>query len=359
MAVFFTGFAGFLGSSLLPRIAARRENEEILCLVQPKFMAAAEDALARIAGSHPDLASRVRLVPGDITTAGLGISPETRREITEAWHLAAVYDLSVERDLAFRVNVDGTRHVLDFLEGGAALERLHYVSTCYVSGRYRGRFMEADLEKGQTFNNYYEETKHLAEVEVRRRMKAGFPATVYRPAVVTGDSATGATQKYDGPYYVIRWIVKQPRVAIMPTVGRVDETSLNVVPRDWLIAAIDHLAALERSRGVTYQLADPDPPSIREMLQAIAGRAGKTLVRIPLPLGLAKWSIDHVPGVHSLMEIPSSAVDYFVHPTRYDTSNTEGDLEGSGLSMPRFEDYCGNLVRYVEQHPDVPSVAMA
>ena len=55
-----------------------------------------------------------------------------------------------------------------------ALDRLHYVSTCYVSGRYVGIFGEEDLDKGQTFNNYYEETKYLAEVEVQARMRAGY-----------------------------------------------------------------------------------------------------------------------------------------------------------------------------------------
>ncbi len=357
MAVFFTGFPGFLGSSLLPRIAARRSGEEIRCLVQPKFMSLAQEALAKIADAQT--AARVRLVAGDIATPGLGLPADLAADLTEVWHLAAIYDLSVAREPAFRVNVEGTRNVLDFAAASRALERFQYVSTCYVSGRYAGRFMEADLETGQAFNNFYEETKHLAEIEVRRRMDRGMPATIYRPAVVTGDSATGATQKYDGPYYVIRWIVKQPGIAVMPTIGRIEENSLNVVPRDWLIEAVDRLSGMERSRGVTYQLADPEPPSIREMLETIAEEAGKTLVRVPLPLGLAKWSIDSVPGVYRLMQIPSSAVDYFVHPTTYDTTNTARDLSGSGLALPRFRDYCGSLVRYVQQHPDVPSAAMA
>ena len=110
-----------------------------------------------------------------------------------------------------RINVDGTRNVLDFAQEARNLRRLHYVSTCYVSGRTAGVFTEHDLEKGQSFNNYYEETKYLAEVEVQQRMRAGLPTTIYRPAIVVGDSRTGATQKYDGPYFVIRWLLRQPR----------------------------------------------------------------------------------------------------------------------------------------------------
>jgi thioester reductase-like protein len=79
------------------------------------------------------------------------------------------------------------------------LRRLHYVSTCYVSGRWAGIFRETDLVKGQRFNNFYEETKYLAEVAVAAARDNGLPTTIYRPSVVGGDSTTGATQKYDGP----------------------------------------------------------------------------------------------------------------------------------------------------------------
>ena len=70
-----------------------------------------------------------------------------------------------------------------------------------------------DLQVGAPFNNFYEETKHLAEVEVRQRMAAGLPATIYRPAIVVGDSHTGETQKYDGPYFIMQWMLRQPKFA--------------------------------------------------------------------------------------------------------------------------------------------------
>src|SRR5262249_44829249 len=150
----------------------------------------------------------VVLVVGDITAPdlALGGGAPARDDVRAIYHLAAVYDLSVARDLAVKVNVDGTRHVLDWAGACPHLERLHYVSTCYVSGRYAGVFTEEDLEKGQTFNNFYEETKWQAEVLVRGRMQSGLRATIYRPSIVVGDSTTGATQKLDGPYYFLRWL---------------------------------------------------------------------------------------------------------------------------------------------------------
>ena len=69
-----------------------------------------------------------------------------------------------------------------------------------MSGDHDGEFAEDELDEGQEFLNHYESTKFEAEVLVRRAMKAGLPATIYRPGIVVGDSRTGETQKYDGPY---------------------------------------------------------------------------------------------------------------------------------------------------------------
>src|SRR5205823_10114808 len=120
--------------------------------------------------------------------------------LTSAHHLAAVYDLAVTRALGMKVNVEGTRNVVAFLSGCRRLERLHYVSTCYVSGTATGVFRERDLDVGQRFKNHYEETKFLAEVEVTR---SGLPVTVYRPSIVVGDSRTCVTGKFDGSFFTL------------------------------------------------------------------------------------------------------------------------------------------------------------
>ncbi len=258
-----------------------------------------------------------------------------------------------------RVNMNGTRNVLDFAEGVSTLRRLHYVSTCYVSGRYAGLFSEDDLEKGQRFNNYYEETKHLAELEVRGRMRGGLPTTIYRPAIVVGDSRTGVTQKYDGPYFVIRWLLRQPFIAVLPTVGNPSVARVNMVPRDYVVDAISYLSSLEVSAGKVYQLADPAPLTVRELIQLVGHATRRIVVRIPLPIALAKFAIDRVPGVYRLMKIPSAAIDYFVHPTLYTCASTLADLEGSGVKVPPLPTYVDRLVDFVRRHPGIGSTPMA
>ena len=346
----FTGYPGFLGSELLPRLLRRDPEAVAVCIVQPKFAALATERML----ASP-FASRIRLVEGDITQPNLGLR-EPVRDVTEVCHLAAVYDLMVPRAVGMRVNVEGTRNVLDFAAASPSLRRVHYVSTCYVSGSYPGVFTEDDLEKGQTFNNFYEETKYLAEIEVRRRMRGGLPATIYRPAVVVGDSTTGATQKFDGPYFVIQWLLRQPGLAVLPVAGDPKRYRFNVVPRNFIVDAIEALSARPESVGRTYHLADPEPLTVDETIDAVASATGRKVLRVPMPKSVAKFALDHVPGMYRLMRIPSAAVDYFVHPTLYDTTNTRRDLT---IPVPHLRDYLPRLIEFVRAHPEIGSEAMA
>jgi thioester reductase-like protein len=358
--IFFTGFPGFLGSQLLPRVLARSPEHEALCLVQPGYLALARERAAAITAAH-GLDGRIRIEAGDITEPRLGLADARgiQRETREVFHLAAIYDLSVGRKPARRVNLDGTRNVLDFAGECPLLHRVQYVSTCYVSGRWPGVFSESDLEVGQEFNNHYEETKYLAEVEVQHAMRAGLPATVYRPAIVVGDSATGETQKYDGPYFVMQWLLRQGPVAVMPVVGEATRTELNVVPRDFVVDAISYLSARPASEGAVYHLADPHPLTVDEILELLGRIMDKRILRVPLPIGVAKGAIRYLPGVYPLMRIPHSALDYFVHPTRYATEQTQAALAGSGIAVPRFAEYAARLLAFMRQHPEVGAQAMA
>ena len=354
--LFVTGVPGFLATALLPRLLRRRPGARAVCLVQPRFLAAARRALAALALTDPPLASAVDLVEGDIAEPRLGLAATPfQPEVSEVFHLAAVYDLGVERALAMRVNVDGTRAVLDFASSCPRLARLHYVSTCYVSGRYPGRFFESDLDRGQAFNNAYEETKFIAELDVRARQEGGMPTTIYRPSIVVGDSTTGETTKYDGPYAAFRWLQRQGPIAIMPTVGRIHRTLLNVVPRDFVVTAIEHLSATADAVGRTYHLADPDPLTVGAVLEAYARVARQRLVRVPLPHRIAR----RVPR-----RCRRSAGGWASQPSRSTTSCTRPSTTRpwrARTSHPRGSRCHGSttisasLVEYMRRHPERPA----
>lgn len=355
---FCTGFPGFLGSALVGRLLARSEDT-VTCLVQPSYRETAERRADELTDEAAVSRDRLRLVEGDITDRDLGLAEYDRlRDAADVvYHLAAVYDLGVEADVADRVNVDGTDHVLAFAEA-ADVERFHYVSTCYVSGRYDGTFSHADLDVGQSFNNHYERTKFEAEVAVQERMAEGLPATIYRPAIAVGDSRTGETQKYDGPYYLLSLLRRQPRLAVAPAPARPDDHTLNVVPREYVVDAIAELSGRADTVGEVFQLCNPHPPTIGRLIRALGRASDRVAVPVPGTVGLSYAVLSRLPGLADSLGVEPESLPYLAHETEYTDANTRRALAGTGVRCPLFESYVARLVAYVRSHPQVDDAAM-
>ncbi len=179
--ILVTGFPGFIATRLLRELFRRDESLEVTALVQQKFFRVAEASRARLAEEIEGVTSRLKFVPGDITSENLGITGPERlaEEITGIFHLAAAYDLTIPRSVGMKVNVEGTRNVVSYAGRCRNLKRLDYVSTVYVSGKHKGVFTEEDFDLGQNFKNYYEETKFLAEKIVRN--KEDIPSVILFP----------------------------------------------------------------------------------------------------------------------------------------------------------------------------------
>ncbi len=356
-----TGFPGFLASEFIERILSQTDDH-FICLVQEKFVQQSQVMMDQIIAKNLSANGRIQLITGDITLKGLGIQdqikPEQKRDIQTVDHFAAVYDLNVSESVARLINVTGTENVLDYIADLPSLSRFNYVSTCYVSGRIEGIFRETDLEMGQKFNNHYESSKFEAEVLVKNLVRGGLPATVFRPSVVVGNSKTGDTQKFDGPYYVMQWLLRQNKVAWLPDMGHGNETRINVVPSDFVLDAMVQISKSPQSMGKTFALADPHPPTIEETIQIMAKACDKKVARIPLPKRMVKGALGAVPGLETWLGIPRSALDYFVHPTLYDVSQTHAALMGTGIECPQFQSYAATLVNFMRAHPNVRNQAM-
>src|SRR5829696_3028416 len=256
-----TGYPGFIGRRLAAKLLDEHPDLPVAALVEPRMLDAAKEAAA---GTE-----RIELVAGDIAERGLGLDDATYKrltsEVTHVFHLAAIYNLAVPLTVATRVNVGGTGNVLELCLAAKGLERLAYVSTAYVAGTRAGVVYEHELVMGQGFKNHYESTKFQAEVWVRELM-GRVPTTILRPAIVVGDSRTGETEKFDGPYYVLRAISRAQRLGrSLPQFGRSD-AAFNVVPVDYVVAAIAAAAADPATLGETLHLVDPEPLSARELV---------------------------------------------------------------------------------------------
>ena len=348
--IFLTGFPGFIAYRLLRRLAA--EGARFLLLVQPALAERGQTELKSIAQQAGRSLSDFTLLAGDITQPQLGMSAAdlemARSESTIVFHLAAVYDLAVARDVALRVNVEGTRNVNEFAGSLPALGHYHYVSTCYVAGKRTGRIFENELRHEAGFRNYYEETKYLAELEVEA-LKSELPITIHRPAVVCGDSRTGETAKYDGIYYLIRYLLKWPSVLSAFNIGNSD-VALNLVPVDFVVEAMATIARDPLSLGKTIQLADPAPLTTRELFNTIASSLAGRESRLTIPASLVEFSL-MLPLAPKITGLPHSAVPYFFLKQSYDTGGSSELLKPHGVSCPPFRRYVRTIVDYAARHP--------
>jgi len=348
-----TGFPGFIGRRLVAQLLEGDPELKIVALVEARMLAPAEAAARELDES------RIELITGDIAAPRLGLGNETYErlasEVTVVEHLAAIYDLAVPLEIAQRVNVDGTGNVLDFCEACTSLERLNYVSTAYVAGDRTGVVYEHELALGQSFKNHYESTKFQAEVWVRERFDR-VPTTIYRPAIVVGDSKTGETQKFDGPYYVLRFIDASTRRHLpVPNIGR-GVVPFNVVPVDFIVDSMVALAKEPKAVGETVHLCDPSPLSAHDMFGLLCRQlAGKepayTVPAAPVAASLRSKSLRTFFG-----GVPRETIRYMNHPVRYDTRKATELLAAAGLSCPGFASYAPAMVEFFRAHKEDPAL---
>ena len=355
--VFFTGFPGFIGTRLVRKLLSADADLRVAALVEKKMGDRAREAAGKIDGGD-----RIEVLEGDIAEQGLGLTAEQRErltaEVTVAYHLAAIYDLAVPADIAQKVNVDGTGNVLDLLADCEKLERHNYVSTAYVAGDRTGHVYEHELLMGQGFKNHYESTKFQAEVWVRHSMDR-IPTTIYRPAIVVGDSRTGETQKFDGPYYILRTVQRAVRMkSPVPQFGKAS-APFNVVPVDFVIDALFAATLDPQAVGETLHLVDPDPITAAELARQLTVEYAGKEPAYKVPPKAVELSLHSKTVRKAFHGAPAESIVYLNHPVRFDTRRASDLMARSELRCPRFEEYVKPMVDFFRQHEDDPAFAPA
>jgi nucleoside-diphosphate-sugar epimerase len=171
---------------------------------------------------------------------------------------------------------------------------------------------------------------------------------------VVGDSETGETDKFDGPYFVLNALRRLPKYTLMTRIGSGTET-VNLVPVDFVVEAMTHLLGTEGHEGTVFHLADPRPLTTRALLGLFADLLDKHVACVPVPLSLARGLM--ATGVGRMLGIAPELIDYFDHPSRYDASNARAALDGTGIACPTLPDYAPTMVEYARRH-DARSSAM-
>ncbi|WP_020661765.1 SDR family oxidoreductase [Amycolatopsis benzoatilytica] len=354
---FVTGATGFLGKRLVARLLARRDTAAVHVLVR-------NTSRERLAALARDWPNSDRLVPavGDLTEPLLGLDPAGYDGVDHVVHLGAVYDLTADEAANRSANVEGTRNVLAFAAAaGAGL--VHHVSSIAVAGDHAGRFTEADFDLGQSFSSPYHATKFEAEKLVRA---AGLPFRVYRPSAVVGDSRTGEMDKVDGPYYFLPAISRLAALPRQLPLLAPDLGATNLVPVDYVVAAMEYLMHRDAPSGSTYHLASPRPQKLHEVYNAFARVAGAPRVRTTVPSGLLRATasrlaavVDRVPtgratraAVLTELGVPLEVLPHLNAEVEFDTARTTSELYGSGVHLAELPNYAEPLYRYWRAHLD-------
>ena len=280
MHVVITGGAGFIGKKLASALLARgtletasgRQTIERLTLFDVvRAEGLAEDArLTSIAGNITDFAEVHRAI---------------RDDVGGVFHLAAIVSANAEEDfdLGMRVNLEGTRHVLEACRALPQPARLVFASSVAV---YGGDMPEV-LDDGTilTPQTSYGAQKAIGELLLNDYSRKGFvdgralrlPTIVVRPGRPNRAASTFASS-----------IIREPlagQEAICP-VGR-DAAMYILSPRRVVEALVRAFALPPEAFGVTRMLTLPGiTVSIGEMVDALREVAGEQVA------ARVKWQPD-------------------------------------------------------------------
>ncbi|MEO0437017.1 MAG: SDR family oxidoreductase [Pseudomonadota bacterium] len=348
MNYFITGGTGFIGRFLVPKLLDRGATLHLL--VRKESMAKIE-ALRELWGADED---QVIAVEGDLSKTRLGVKPAWIKKhagkIQHFFHLAAIYDLEADAESQRVSNVNGTRQALALsraLKAGC----FHHVSSIAAAGLYEGTFTEDMFEEAGDLHHPYFLTKHESEGLVRKEKELKW--RIYRPGMVVGHSETGEMDKIDGPYYFFELLRNISKVTpeglplVMNKAGL-----LNIVPVDFVVNAIDHLAHVKGHDNECFFVTDPEGVRVGELLEVMLEAAQGPKLR-SLNLGvvdkatkLAGDSISRIAPVKALgsraiarLGIPPQVMAYLNYPTRFDSRKTQALLAKADIRCPPIDSY--------------------
>src|SRR4051795_6473252 len=364
MAYFVTGATGFIGRHLVEQLLKR--DGEIYVLVREGSLDKLQE---RIDQWGPEAKERVKPVTGDLGEKRLGVGDEQVAELKAAgidhfFHLAAIYDMTADDERNEELNVKGTRNAVA-LANAVEAGILHHTSSIAAAGEFKGLFREDMFDEGQKLPSAYHRTKF--ESEKIARTEAKVPWRIYRPAIVVGNSKTGEMDKIDGPYYFFK-AIQQLRHMLpewVPLIGP-EMGYTNIVPVDFVAAAMDHIAHEPDLDGQAFHLTSPKSQRSGEVMNAFAAaaHAPRMAMRIDsrliqaLPTGAVGMAMK-LPAVKNVRRailsdygIPDEVLDYVGLTAQFDTRDTERALAGSGIEVPELDTYAEKLWDYWERHLD-------
>ena len=316
-------------------------------------------------GPQPDVAPGVRVVAGDILAGPtLGMDESTaaalRSRVTAIVHAAALTRFDAHLDAARQTNLTGTAQVLAFAAQCPRLVRFCALSTVYVAGRRTGTILEPELEHDRGFVNHYEQSKYESE-QLLRGWMARLPIAVCRLSTTLGDSASGRVDRPAAIHQAMRFL----HHSLLPMIPGTPESPVDVIPTDYAVAAVRHLAGPGFVAGGTFHIcAGTDAPREDELIDltvdtfllhrpAWRRRAIEKPVIVALDtFELFRRSVEEV--ADSALAASVGVLGHFApqlaFPKTFDDESCRTALARAGIHRPPVRDTLVKVVKYLLDH---------
>lgn len=281
MAIFLTGSTGYLGSYLVAGLFADH-SDQLNLLVRAKNEREARERLWQSLQLHfefPEfleyLNSRVRIFRGDLTGERFGLSDEDYRALVDTTdsilHCAASLNRKSEKQ-CLNVNLRGSLEVIQLArraQNQHGLRRYSHVSTVAVAGKRQNEVVQEDASIDWQRADYdpYARTKKFSEHMVHQLLP-DVPHTIFRPAIVMGDSHRPETTQFD----MVQAFDMLARMPILPL--RADDR-IDIVPANYVGAAIVKIHQMENPHYGIYHLSSGrGSQTYRELTDSLATQGG-------------------------------------------------------------------------------------
>ncbi|MCC6569423.1 MAG: thioester reductase domain-containing protein, partial [Anaerolineales bacterium] len=360
--ILLTGATGFVGAFLLHDLL-KQTSADVYCLLRADTIEQGLKRLKRNLDSYQlwdeSFASRIQPVLGDLGSPRFGLSEEAfdelANEIDSIIHNGAMVNFVYPYAAHKSANVLGTQEILR-LACRAKLKPVHHVSTLSIlhNGDHDdGRvFRESDNidETGAPFGGYAQ-SKWVAEKLVMEAGARGIPYAIYRPGLVSGHSLTGA-------WNTDNMISSMTRACLLLGVMPDLDVVANIVPVDFVSAAIVHLSQDAANWNRVYHLENPQPLHLSRLVEWLATEGFN-----PRVVSFEDWrrelfkTVLHMEngGWEPYLPLIEEVEQKQIFMPQIDLSATLAKLEGSGIQcQPVNAELMSTYFRAFYEHGLIP-----